>query len=122
MCMLALLVLLAGSAQAAPFSDEERTDSVMASEFDRIMIDALDGDAQAQYRVGYRYYYGRGVEADVPKAIAFLTRAAKQDHQAAAELLKQVLLYDEGQSPILGDLAAEDQATIDSITSAARVR
>ena len=122
MCMLALLVLLAGSAQAAPFSDEERTDSVMAAEFDRIMIDALSGDAQAQYRVGYRYYYGRGVEADVPKAIAFLTRAAKQDHQAAAELLKQVLLYDKGKSPILGDLAAEDQATIDSITSAARVQ
>ena len=78
--MVALLVLMAGSAQAASFSDEERTDSVMASEFDRIMIDALDGDAQAQYRVGYRYYYGCGVEADVPKAIAFLTRAAKQDH------------------------------------------
>ena len=108
-------------AEAASVDLDEQVDSVKEAEFNRFMIDALNGDAQAQYIVGYRYYYGRGIDADVPKAIAFLTRAARQDHQAAAELLKQVLLYNEGKSPVMPQLIAEEQATIDSITGAARL-
>ena len=111
------------SAPVAPDEDvnEERIDSLKAVEFNRILLDALDGDAQSQYIVGYRYYYGSGVDVDVQKAVSFLSRAAKQDHQAAAELLKQAMLYDQGKGVLESRLLSEDQEVIDSITSASRM-
>ena len=106
-------------AEAAPEVDEDRIDSVLEAEFNQIILKAMDGDAQSQYIAGYRYYYGRGVDVDVPKAIAFLTRAAKQDNQAAVELLKQALLYDEKKGYASSYLGDEDRQIIDSITAAA---
>lgn len=116
----ALLLLLAIGAYAAPVSaapHDDQDDVVLAAEFDKILLKALDGDAQSQYIVGYRYYYGRGVDIDVQKSISFLTRAAKQDHQAAVELLKQALLYDEGKGVLGKMLLDEEKEVADSIIS-----
>lgn len=103
------------STSSYSITDEARIDSVRAAEFNQVLIDALDGDAQAQYIVGYRYYYGRGIEADSEKAIAFLTRAAQQEHQAAGELLKQAL--DRVNKGVRSQLSADELATIDSISA-----
>ena len=112
------LVMVAGAAAASISSysnaDEARIDSVKAAEFNQLLLNAIEGDAQAQYVVGYRYYYGRGIEADAEKAIAFLSRAAGQDHQAACELLKQAL--DGGFDAVRAQLTEAEQETIESIS------
>ncbi len=119
----ALFVLMAVDACSVPVSaapHDDQDDMVLAAEFDKILLKALEGDAQSQYIIGYRYYYGRGVDIDVPKSISFLTRAAKQDHQAAAELLKQALLYDKGKGIIGGALDDDEKAIADSIVGASK--
>lgn len=106
--------VVAASTSRYSISNIERVDSVKAAEFDRLLINALEGDAQAQYVVGYRYYYGRGIEADNEKAIAFLSQAASQEHQAACELLKQALDKDNGGDRSM--LTTAELETIDSIS------
>ena len=118
--LLAMLCPLAAQATTASvthfsISDEERIDSVKAAEFNQVLLDALHGDAQAQYIVGYRYYYGRGIDPDASKAIAFLSRAVAQEHQAASELLKQVL--DKANGGDRTRFTAAELETIDSISA-----
>ena len=113
--LFALLAVNAYSASVSAAPHDDQDDVVLAAEFDKILLNALDGDAQSQYIIGYRYYYGRGVDVDVQKSISFLSRAAKQDHQAAAELLKQALLYGEGKGVLGKMLLDEEKEVADSI-------
>jgi TPR repeat protein len=48
---------------------------------------ALQGNARAQYAVGYMYYNGQGVERDADKALPWFRRAAEQGDQKAREAL-----------------------------------
>ena len=41
------------------------------------------GDAEAQYKLGFAYYMGRGVERDAAKAVEWFTKAAEQGHAEA---------------------------------------
>lgn len=43
---------------------------------------AKSGDAEAQNRLGYRYYYGRNVEINWEKAICWYTKSAEQGCEA----------------------------------------
>jgi hypothetical protein len=49
---------------------------------------ARDFDAEAQYRLGFMYLNGRGVERDDAVAYAILARAAAAGHEGAAKLLR----------------------------------
>ena len=58
--------------------------------FIRLLPEAEKGQADAQYAVGYMYYYGQGVVEDRRKAWLWITRAAKagqKDAQTAMTLL-----------------------------------
>lgn len=56
---------------------------------------AEQGDASAQYGLGNRYYYGRGVPQDFAEAIAWYRRAAEQGYSEAQFILGH--MYADGQ-------------------------
>jgi TPR repeat protein len=49
---------------------------------------ACDGNAQAQYAVGYMYYYGYGVAQDTEVGYFWIKRSANQGNRAAIEALR----------------------------------
>jgi soluble lytic murein transglycosylase-like protein len=51
---------------------------------------ARDGDAEAQYRLGWMYANARGVERDDAAATALFKRAATQGHEYANRMLRYV--------------------------------
>ncbi len=58
--------------------------------FIRLKPEAEKGQADAQYAIGYMYYYGQGVVEDRKKAWYWITCAAKAgqaDAQAAVKIL-----------------------------------
>ncbi|MDX2345873.1 MAG: sel1 repeat family protein [Legionella sp.] len=62
------------------------------SAFVRLMPEAEKGNCDAQYAVGYMYYYGEGVTEDKKKAKKWITRAAEagqKDAITAAKLLRE---------------------------------
>ncbi len=56
---------------------------------------AEQGDASAQYRLGNRYYYGRGVPQDFAEAVVWYRRAAEQGYSEAQFILGH--MYADGQ-------------------------
>ena len=62
------------------------------SAFIRLLPEAKEGQADAQYAIGYMYYYGQGVVEDRKKARYWIERAASSgqaDAQRAVTILKQ---------------------------------
>lgn len=62
------------------------------SAFVRLMPEAEKGNCDAQYAVGYMYYYGEGVVEDKKKAAKWINRAAvsgQKDAIIAAKLLRE---------------------------------
>jgi TPR repeat protein len=62
------------------------------SAFVRLMPEAEKGNCDAQYAVGYMYYYGEGVTEDKKNARKWIIRAAEggqKDAIAAAKLLRE---------------------------------
>ncbi|HBI21478.1 MAG TPA: sel1 repeat family protein [Legionella sp.] len=60
--------------------------------FIRLKPEADKGHADAQYAIGYMYYYGQGVVEDRKKAWYWITCAAKAGHadaQAAVKILSK---------------------------------
>lgn len=51
---------------------------------------AADGNAEAQYAVGYMYYYGFGVAQDTDTGEFWINRAAKQHYEPAINALQTV--------------------------------
>lgn len=63
--------------------------------FIRLLPLAKQGNPDAQYAVGYMYYYGEGVVADKPKALRWINLAAMQEQSDA----KQALTIMQKQAP-----------------------
>lgn len=61
--------------------------------FIRLMPEAKKGIPDAQYAIGYMYYYGQGVVEDRKKAWFWITRAAEAGQPDALEAM-QVLIND----------------------------
>ena len=60
--------------------------------FVRLRPEAEKGNPEAQYAIGYMYYYGQGVIEDRRKAWNWITLSAKQgnpDAQAAMAILQK---------------------------------
>ncbi len=56
--------------------------------FIRLMPEAKGGNPDAQYAIGYMYYYGQGVTEDRTKAWFWITCAAKKGQPDAKEAVK----------------------------------
>lgn len=56
--------------------------------FIRLMPEAEKGQADAQYAVGYMYYYGQGVVENREKAWLWINRAARQGQRDAIVAFK----------------------------------
>ncbi|MCU4677221.1 sel1 repeat family protein [Catenovulum sp. 2E275] len=62
----------------------------------KMRIQAKNGDAQAQFKLGLEYYLAELVTQDLPLALKWLNLAAKQNHQNALNLLAYFYLVGEG--------------------------
>jgi TPR repeat protein len=51
---------------------------------------AIDNNPEAQYAIGYLYYYGYGVTQDLEVGLFWIERAAKQGYQPATTALKMI--------------------------------
>lgn len=51
---------------------------------------ARQGDAEAQYAVGYMYYTGKGTTKDFDLALYWFERSAKQQNEKAVKALKMI--------------------------------
>jgi TPR repeat protein len=63
------------------------TSNVFSSEFEDLLNKAIDGDIEAQFKVGMTYKYGKIVPKDINSSNDWLLRASQKDHaQAQLEL------------------------------------
>ena len=60
------------------------------SEFHDLLAKAEQGDATAQYWLGWCYEYGQGVAKDEKKAVEWYTKAAERGFAAAQDRLKEL--------------------------------
>lgn len=58
--------------------------------FHRLLPIAYEGNREAQYAVGYMYYYGYGVARDEESAVFWLKRSAHQHDALAQQALKLI--------------------------------
>jgi TPR repeat protein len=58
--------------------------------YEQVREAAQDGDADAQYALGYMYYYGQNVTRNANQARFWIGRAAAQNHQQAIRALKMM--------------------------------
>ena len=72
----AILVLVFAAAVAA-----------QSTEIEQLRLDAKQGDASAQFRLGLRYTIGNGVPQDDQEAVRWYRLAAEQGHVAAQSSL-----------------------------------
>ncbi len=91
-----LLVIMLGGCFGSAYNLTQGIQSFSVQDyrqaFVRLLPEAEKGQADAQYAVGYMYYYGQGVIEDRRKAWLWITRAAKAgqtDAQTAVSLLDQ---------------------------------
>ena len=87
-----LAALLAMSGGTLTANEQERGDD--ASTAHGYRLTAEQGDAEAQFNLGVRYFHGRGVPEDIQEAIRWVRLAAEQGHAEAR--LSLGVLYDEG--------------------------
>lgn len=55
-----------------------------------LMPAAKSGNADAQYAIGYMYYYGQGTVRSHEKAVHWMTLAANQGHADAIKALRKI--------------------------------
>lgn len=58
--------------------------------FHELLPVAVYGRKEAQYAVGYQYYYGLGVPEDAESGIFWMQKAADQNYQPAIDALKLI--------------------------------
>jgi len=60
------------------------------SAFKKLKPLAKDGNPQAQYAVGYMYYYGLGTTIDKPQAFMWMEKSANQGYAPATSALSKL--------------------------------
>jgi len=96
---LSILLVIAGCSTAPSSGDDAAEESAAergeaawkAGNYDEAMKllqqAAIEGNARAQYAVGYMHYEGQGVEANVSEALTWIRRAANQGDERAIRAL-----------------------------------
>jgi TPR repeat protein len=59
--------------------------------FHQLLPLAAHGKKEAQYAVGYMYYYGLGVARDAESGIFWMKQSAEQGYQPAVDALQMIL-------------------------------
>lgn len=96
LCCLALLALtfIEGCSSVYKYNLQEGIRSFRVQDyrhaFIRLKPEAEKGQADAQYAVGYMYYYGQGVIENRKKACMWISRAAKAGQPEAVIALKKI--------------------------------
>ena len=93
--LILLCVLLSACASARRASELQDGKLTFAagnyqSAFHKLLPLAIDGEAQAQYAVGYMYYNGLGVSADPQTGIAWMNKSAAQHYQPAMQAMEEL--------------------------------
>lgn len=81
--------------------------------FQNLMVAAKGGIANAQYAVGYMYFYGLGVAKSEPWAVYWLQQAAQNGQPQAIAVMQQITSMEE--NPVLHD----DNQPVAKLTSLA---
>jgi TPR repeat protein len=76
--------------------------------FDCYLRAAELGNPQGQYKTGFYYWNGFGVEADRTKAIDWYIKAAQQEYREALYVLSHAINYSEVQDDAVESLAKSD--------------
>ena len=84
-----LLVLFAGSSSVAFAGQENPTAAALAE----TRQNTDQGDASAQFSLGFAYATGEGVPQDDAQAVAWFRQAADQGHAASREEYEQMRKY-----------------------------
>ncbi len=80
-CLLLLAAVAALTLQPAAAQESDRSDDVSFSQLESL---AKQGNADAQFELGARYFRGdQGAEKDVSKAVEWINKAAAQQHLPA---------------------------------------
>jgi TPR repeat protein len=58
------------------------------SAFRQLMPSAINGNAQAEYAVGYMYYYGLGVTQDIETGTDWMKKSATQHNSSAIKAMR----------------------------------
>lgn len=58
--------------------------------FERLIVEAEEGNAEAQYTIGYMYYEGQGVSRDEDRALTWIRRAAENGSPRAIDALGEM--------------------------------
>ncbi|KAB7623012.1 tetratricopeptide repeat protein [Alkalilimnicola sp. S0819] len=97
---LGLTLLLAGCANTQPGPRAESPQlaqgraAFMAEDYERaaplLQQAAMSGNPQAQYALGYMYFYGLGVKQDRTQALALIREAAAGGDQRAVQALGEM--------------------------------
>jgi TPR repeat protein len=58
--------------------------------FHQLLPAASEGNAKAQYAVGYMYYYGYGVSQDTESGLFWMRKAAAQHYDPAMRALQKL--------------------------------
>ena len=74
------------------FGGCDNSDSSEQLDFSTTVKSAYDGDPQAQFLLGKKFYFGESVKRDVDQALLWLTKSARAGHVQAAELLQKILV------------------------------
>lgn len=74
------------------------------TDIEKLLIDSRAGSAAAQYKLGYLFEYGKGVEANDEMAAYWYSKSAEQNYVDAAYRL--AVLYDNGWGVPLDDKKA----------------
>ena len=85
-------------------AEREREGAEGARAFEKILKAAEQGDAGAQYNLGFRYYFGKFVPEDYAEALKWFRKAAEQGYAHAQFSLG--FLYDHGHGVLENDAEA----------------
>lgn len=85
-----LLACASNKAKETPLMQAEN--AYAAGEYEKaasqLMPLAKSGDPQAQYTLGYMYYYGQGVKRDRTQGYFWMQQSAKQGNRSALQALE----------------------------------
>lgn len=101
MLLAAVLVACASDAEKLAQGRSDLESQNYAQAYKTLLPLAEDGNADAQYAVGYLYYYGQGVKENPAEAKRWMRKAASQGQPLAIQALK---LMDEANPPPQGNV------------------
>ena len=89
---LSLLLISCSSTNQSPVADARKDNLVhdYSRSFGKTMKLAVAGNAEAQYALGYMYYYGLGVAKDQDIARVWIIRAANQSYSPAILAMRKI--------------------------------